>query len=132
MLICALANILLVCASTLEVRETITPLYNLSLYAKNFALTLNPFFNLAAKISGICKSHNIFLESSSVSIIESVPNIDELMPRVPTVPEKGAIIFLSCSFAIISPFFAALNFNGSNNSLFLILKEVVLLLKAVQ
>ena len=101
-------NILLVCASTLEVRETITPLYNLSLY-KNFALTFNPFFNLAAKISGICKSHNIFLESSSVSIIESVPNIDELIPRVPTVPEKGAIIFLSCSFAIISPFFAALN-----------------------
>ena len=28
--------------------EIITPLYNLSLYAKNFALTLRPFFKIAA------------------------------------------------------------------------------------
>ena len=64
--------------------------------------------------------------------MESVPNIDELIPRVPTVPEKGAIIFLLCNLAIISPSLIASNFIGSISSSFFILKETVLLLNAVQ
>ena len=36
--------------------------------------------------------------------MESVPKIEELIPRVPIVPEKGAVIVLSCSLAITPPF----------------------------
>ena len=114
-MICALAKILRVCASILEAWETITPLYSLFLYAKNSALILRPFFKTEAKTSGICKSHSIFLESSSVTIIELVPSIEELIPRVPTVPEKGAIIFLPWSFAITPPFFIFSNLIGSRS-----------------
>ena len=43
----------------------------------------------------ILLSQSIFLESSSVTIMESVPKIEELIPRVPIVPENGAVIVLS-------------------------------------
>ena len=95
LLICALAKMLLVCASTLEACEIIIPVYSLFLYARNFALTFSPCFKTPAKTSGICKSQSIFLESSSVTIMESVPKIEELIPLVPIVPENGAVIVLS-------------------------------------
>ena len=64
--------------------------------------------------------------------MESVPKIEELMPRVPIFPVKGAVMVLFCSLAITPPFLTFVcNFIGSSKSLFLILKEVVLLLNAV-
>ena len=62
-----------------------------------------------------------------------MPSIEELMPLVPVFPEKGAIIFFDCNFAITLPFLTLVPiFIGSSNSVFLILKETVLLLIAVQ
>ena len=36
----------------------------------------------------------IKLQDELVTIMESVPRIEELIPRVPTIPEKGATIVL--------------------------------------
>jgi hypothetical protein len=50
--------------------------------------------------------------------------MDELIPRVPILPSKGAKIVLDDSLAIISPFLTFVSKSiGSTSSLFLILKE---------
>jgi len=54
------------------------------------------------------------------------------IPLLPKIPENGAKIFSDFNFAIISPFFTSLlNSMGSKSSVFLILKDVVLLGSAV-
>ena len=73
---------------------------------ENFALMGKPFFMNAAKVSGIFKSEYIIELSSKVIIIElSEPRISPVKPLYPRIPSNGAMIFLSLSATIRSPFF---------------------------
>ena len=64
------------------------------------------FFMNDEKVSGIFRSEYIIELSSKVIIIElSEPRISPVIPLYPRTPLKGAIMFLSLSLTIRSPFF---------------------------